>query len=51
MEEIRRDDKCEITTEERNGKRFFKCKNVQRQPNIEEILEEINKKGKIVWNP
>lgn len=50
MQELRGDDKCEITTEERNGKRFFKCKNVQRPPTIDEIIEEVNKKGKIVWN-
>lgn len=48
--EIQKDDKCEIIKEERNGKRYFKCKNIQRPPTIDEILEEVSKKSKIVWD-
>ncbi len=50
MEEKKPTDNCEIELREINGKRFFKCKNTSREPTAEEIIQEVSKNSKIVYN-
>lgn len=50
MDEKRQVDNCEIELREINGKRFFKCKNTKRDPTAQEIVDEVSKKSKIIYN-
>jgi hypothetical protein len=50
MEEKKQIDNCEIEVREIEGKRFFKCKNLKRDPTAQEIVDEVSKKSKIIYN-
>jgi len=50
MEEKRIVDNCEIETRVIEGRKFFKCKNLKRDPTVDEILQEASKNSKITYN-